>query len=138
MEFYQTELELGVTSVSGNPHAPSKPTYDPYWDELLRKEQSACKKVGEQVSQETKQFVHQPKYTHFIERYWVEKAGVKYWYYRYAWKEGRKLKRKYLGSVMSTKAKNKRRMVEEMILEDFTPQEIKDAIANFSTNAQTH
>lgn len=82
--------------------------------------------VGEQVKQDTKKIAHQhdvkihsrdTEATHWVEKYWVERVGNKYWYYRYTWMEGRKLRRHYLGSVRSPKANLKKQAVEEAILD---------------------
>ena len=118
MDYEQIELNLGTVSNSPTYNYLRSPQYDPYWDELLASEQSTCKTVGEQVTQTTEKFAHQPEYTHFVEKYWVEKKGEKYWYYRYAWMEGRKLKRKYIGSVNSPSKYKGTLMVKDVIVAD--------------------
>lgn len=139
MEFYQTELNIGIASVSGNPHAPIKPAYDPYWDELLREEQSTCDFVREQVNKDTKKIAPEHEKTnHWVEKYWVKRGSSKYWYWRYIWMEGRKLRRRHLGSTSSPKVKNLKRIIEDMILEGSTPQEITNAIDYFATTTQIH
>ncbi|WP_292869163.1 hypothetical protein [Nostoc sp. LPT] len=57
--------------------------------------------------------------THWVEKYWVERSGNKYWYYRYCWMVGRKKNRVYLGSVDSLKAKRKKADVEIAIADSF-------------------
>lgn len=140
MEFYQTELALGIASVSGNPHAPAKPTYDPYWDELLAEPQSTCKSVREQVKEDTEKTApeHDTEINHWVEKYWVERGNQKYWYYRYMWMEGRKLRRKHLGSVTSARAKVRKQLVEEGIEGSLSPIEIIELIDSFSTSTQIH
>ncbi|WP_414544302.1 hypothetical protein [Nostoc sp. CCY0012] len=63
--------------------------------------------------------------THWVERYWVERAENKYWYYRYCWMDGRKKNRVYIGSVNSPKAREKKSAVESAIADGQTPPEIK-------------
>lgn len=133
MEYQQTELNLGITSTSENPHYLRSPQYDSYWDELLVELQSTCKSVGEQVSESTDNSVHQQEYTHFIESYWVKRRNNKYWYYRYAWVEDRKICRKYIGSVNSLSKYKCTLMAKEMIEANFSPREIVEAIANFNS-----
>lgn len=108
------------------------PIYDPAWD-LRPQTQSTCKSVGEQVKEDTKKTApqHERRYTHWVEKYWVERGSKKYWYYRYMWMCGRKLRRKYLGSVTSTKARMKKVIVEESILDDLPPSEIVKLIDSF-------
>lgn len=140
MKHIQTELNLGIVITSDNPHSPTKPQYDPYWDKLCWEEQSTCESVGEQVSQSTQKSAHQHEIqtNHFIETYYVERGNNKYWYWRYTWMEGRKLRRKYVGSVNSARARRKKQVIEEYIRGDYTPNEIITALSNFSTNAETH
>lgn len=97
------------------------------------------KSVGAQVVADTKKSApeHDAKLynrdtdeisTHWIEKYWVERVGNKYWYYRYCWMEGRKKNRVYIGSVRSPKAQLKKQAVEEAIALELSPQEIKQLI----------
>ncbi len=97
------------------------------------------KSVGEQVTLTTSKFAHQhdtksydqhteDNPTHWIEKYWVERVGNKYWYYRYTWMEGRKMHRVYIGSVRSPKAQLKKQAVMEAIALELSPQEIKQLI----------
>jgi len=131
MEPLQQELNLGVASIPTIIEEWCKPQYDPYWDELLQEEQSTCDCVGEQVVQTTDKSIHQQEYTHFIETYWVERKGQKYWYYRYTWKRGEKLLRKYIGSVNSPNRRKCSLVVKEMIDYGATPDEIVEAIEKF-------
>lgn len=62
-----------------------------------------------------KLYDHCTEAVHWVEKYWVERVGNKYWYYRYMWMEGRKLHRHYIGSVKSNKANLKKRVVEDAI-----------------------
>ncbi|MBD2438265.1 DUF4102 domain-containing protein [Nostoc sp. FACHB-110] len=84
-------------------------------------------RVGAQVTSDTKKSAPQHD-THWVERYWVERAENKYWYYRYCWMEGRKKQRIYLGSVHSPKARDKKYSVENAIADGLTPQEIKQML----------
>ena len=107
---------------------------DPYWDELdttIAPSQGNC--VGEQVTSDTKKSAHQhDKQTHWVEKYWVERAGNKYWYYRYTWMSGRKLHRLYLGSAKSAIAIKKKQAVEAAINDGQTPSEIVQMIRSRS------
>jgi hypothetical protein len=140
MKYIQTELNLGITITSDNPHAPTKPQYDPYWDELCWEEQSTCESVGEQVATDTQKSAHQHEIqtNHFIEKYYVERGTNKYWYYRYTWMEGRKLRRRYMGSVDSARVKEKKRMVEEGIRDNLSPKQITTLLDHFSTTTEIH
>jgi hypothetical protein len=128
-----------------------KAIYDPYWDEItksdnvgeqLHSEDSPCNSVGEQVTPDTLKVAHQHDaqlylphteeiFTHWVERYWVERGTKKYWYYRYTWMEGRKLHRVYIGSITSNKAKAKKQAAEYAILDGQSPHEIKQLIRGF-------
>lgn len=105
---------------------------------------SPCDSVGEQVTTATarsantnnlvkfptKKFApqHDIRINHWVEKYWVERSGNKYWYYRYMWMEGRKLHRVYIGSENSPRAKRKKQAVEFAIADGQTPTEIKKLI----------
>ncbi|MEH1807556.1 DUF4102 domain-containing protein [Nostoc sp.] len=112
--------------------------YDPFWDELtppdshsvggqISEAQSPCKSVGEQVATDTQKSAPQHD-THWIEKYWVERATNKYWYFRYCWMTGRKINRLYLGSVDSIIAKRKKADIETAIADGLTPVEIEKLI----------
>ncbi len=83
--------------------------------------------VGAQVLDITKKVAPQHD-THWIEKYWVERSGNKYWYYRYCWMQGRKKHRRYLGSVDSPKARLKKQEVEIAISDGQSPHEIEKLI----------
>ncbi|MDF5706539.1 MAG: hypothetical protein PUP90_02365 [Nostoc sp. S4] len=68
---------------------------------------------------------------HWVEKYWVERSGNKYWYYRYCWMTGRKIHRCYLGSVHSKLAKHKKADVEVWISDGQSPSEIQNLIASW-------
>ena len=140
MDFIQTELNLGVASIPANNQEWRSPQYDSAWDESPGASQSTCQTVGEQVAQDTKKTAHQhdTEINHWIERYWVRRGINKYWYFRYTWMEGRKLRRKYLGSVISARAKKKKQAVEEYIRDGLTPDQITTLIDYFSTTTETH
>ena len=76
--------------------------------------------VGEQVKTNTKKSAPQHD-THWVEKYWVERSGNKYWYFRYCWMTGRKIHRLYLGSVRSRLAKRKKADVEVWISDGKLP-----------------
>ncbi|OUL28790.1 hypothetical protein [Nostoc sp. 106C] len=88
--------------------------------------------VGEQVTTNTKKSAHQhDKQTHWVEKYWVQREGNKYWYYRYAWMLGRKIHRRYIGSVESAIAKNRKSEVESAIADGESPTEIENLICSW-------
>ena len=85
--------------------------------------------VGAQVTLTTEKSAPQhEKLAHWIEKYWVERAGNKYWYFRYRWMSGRKSNRVYLGSVQSRLAQRKVELVKEAIADGKSPCEIKQLI----------
>jgi hypothetical protein len=75
--------------------------------------------------------------THWLEKYWVERSGNKYWYYRYCWMVGRKKNRCYIGSVDSVTAKQKRVLVETAIADGKLPDEIKQLIQGWKHEPST-
>ncbi|OKH17308.1 hypothetical protein FACHB389_34760 [Nostoc calcicola FACHB-389] len=79
--------------------------------------------VGAQVLDITEKVAPQHD-THWIEKYWVERSGNKYWYYRYCWMTGRKKNRRYLGSVNSKLAKRKKADIEVWISDGYSSSEI--------------
>ncbi|MEH1971103.1 DUF4102 domain-containing protein [Nostoc sp.] len=93
-------------------------------------------RVGAQVVLDTKKVAPQHD-THWIEKYWVERSGNKYWYYRYCWMVGRKKNRLYLGSVDSIIAKRKKAVVETAIADGKLPLEIKDLIRGWKNESPT-
>ena len=132
MDYLQIELSLDIASVPATFAELRSPQYYPYWYYLSAEALSTCKSVGEQVANKTKESAHQHEYTHFIETYWVERKNQKYWYYRYAWMNGRKMSRKYIGSVNSSSKYKCTLMVKELIEANFSPNEIVRAIAKFN------
>ncbi len=84
--------------------------------------------VGEQVKHHTQKQAQQNEPAHWIERYWVERGGNKYWYYRYTWMAGRKMHRVYIGSTRSRQAQTKVELVREAIDQGKSPCEIKQLI----------
>ena len=140
MDFIQTELKLGIASIPANTQEWRSPQYDPTWDESPEASQSTCETVGEQVTAETKKSAHQhdTEISHWVEKYWVKRGINKYWYFRYTWMEGRRLRRKYLGSVISARAKKKKQVVESYIRDGLSPNEITTLIDHFSTTIETH
>ncbi|WP_298908732.1 DUF4102 domain-containing protein [uncultured Nostoc sp.] len=116
------------------------PVYDPSWDKIetapqqgdsvggqIRESESPYKSVGEQVASDTQKSAPQHD-THWVEKYWVERSGNKYWYFRYCWMTGRKINRLYLGSVNSIIAKRKKADVEIAIADGRLPIEIENLI----------
>ncbi|MEH2342540.1 MAG: DUF4102 domain-containing protein [Nostoc sp.] len=122
--------------------------YDPYWDKLDTRQnshsvggqilefESPCKSVGEQVTLTTQKTAPQHD-THWVEKYWVERATNKYWYFRYCWMTGRKINRLYLGSVDSVIAKRKKADVEVAIADGKLPFEIKDLIRGWKNDRKS-
>jgi hypothetical protein len=88
--------------------------------------------VGEQVLTDTEKTAHQhdTQITHWVEKYWVARGNNKYWYYRYTWMEGRKLRRLYIGSVNSPQARHKVELIKEAIDSEKSPCEVKELLAN--------
>ena len=84
-------------------------------------------RVGAQVILDTKKVAPQHD-AHWVEKYWVERGGNKYWYYRYCWMVGRKKNRRYIGSVDSIRAKQKKSAVEIAIADGLSPIEIEKLI----------
>ena len=121
--------------------------YDPFWDELtpqnshsvgaqILESDNPYKTVGAQVSQVTKKVAPQHD-THWIEKYWVERSGNRYWYFRYCWMAGRKKNRLYLGSVDSVMAKRKKADVEIAIADGKLPFEIEKLIRGWKNDSST-
>ncbi|MHC5727115.1 MAG: DUF4102 domain-containing protein [Nostoc sp.] len=94
--------------------------------------------VGGQVNLDTKKSAPQHD-THWLEKYWVERSGNKYWYYRYCWMTGRKIHRHYIGAVRSRSAINLRDDVEIAITCGQSPTEIEKLIRSWkSRQKQPH
>ncbi|MEH2371955.1 DUF4102 domain-containing protein [Nostoc sp.] len=87
-------------------------------------------RVAGQVALNTKKTAPQHD-THWVEKYWVERSGNKYWYFRYCWMVGRKKNRIYLGSVDSILAKRKKADVEVWISDGQSPSEIQKLIQSW-------
>jgi len=96
---------------------------------------TAKTRVGGQVTLNTKKSAPQHD-THWVEKYWVERSGNKYWYFRYCWMVGRKKNRIYLGSVDSVKARKIKQVVEIAIADGITPAQIKKLIRQERSNAK--
>ncbi|MBN3885635.1 MAG: hypothetical protein HWQ44_22585 [Nostoc sp. JL34] len=84
-------------------------------------------RVGGQVVLNTEKVAPQHD-AHWVEKYWVERSGNKYWYYRYCWMVGRKKNRVYLGSVSSIITRRKKADVEVWIRNGLAPVEIEKLI----------
>ncbi|MEH2174809.1 DUF4102 domain-containing protein [Nostoc sp.] len=121
--------------------------HDPYWDELTPQESHS---VGAQISESdfpytsvgahvaTDTLKTAPQHdTHWLEKYWVERSGNKYWYYRYCWMVGRKKNRLYLGSVNSIIAKRKKADVEVWIADGKLPSDIEKLIRGWKNESPT-
>ncbi|MEH2137148.1 hypothetical protein [Nostoc sp.] len=93
-------------------------------------------RVGAQVSHITQKVAPQHD-THWVERYWVERSGNKYWYFRYCWMTGRKKNRRYIGSVDSITAKGRRELVETAIADGKLPIEIEKLIKGWKHEPST-
>lgn len=110
------------------------PQHDPYWDYIVREEVTAdtsnapkpdnC--VREQVTSDTLKVA--PEQIHWTEEYWVERNHKKYYYWRYCWMEGRKIRRCHIGSVRSHRALLKKEAVLGAIALGQSPQEIKQIV----------
>jgi hypothetical protein len=103
---------------------------------LVTKPHTAQSLVGAQVRSDTKKSAPQQD-THWIERYWVERSGNKYWYYRYCWMVGRKKNRIYLGSVTSMTARRKKADIEVWMSNGKLPIEIKQLIQGWKNESPT-
>nr|MDZ8005791.1 hypothetical protein [Nostoc sp. DedSLP05]MDZ8102143.1 hypothetical protein [Nostoc sp. DedSLP01] len=86
--------------------------------------------VGGQVTCNTQKSAPQHD-THWVEKYWVERSTNKYWYFRYCWMTGRKIHRRYLGSVDSPKAKFRKSEIENAIADGQCPAEIEKLICSW-------
>lgn len=85
--------------------------------------------VGEQVTTDTTKTAPQHDTpTHWVEKYWVERSGNKYWYYRYMYMTGRKLHRIYIGSVNSRAARELKAGVESAMAFGESQSEIEKLI----------
>jgi hypothetical protein len=120
--------------------------YDPFWDEptpqnshsvggQISESDFPYKSVGEQVGNDTLKSAPQHD-THWIEKYWVERSGNRYWYFRYCWMTGRKINRLYLGSVDSVIAKHKKADVETAMKKGKLPAEIGELIHSWRGGCQ--
>ncbi|BAZ54187.1 C-5 cytosine-specific DNA methylase (plasmid) [Nostoc sp. NIES-4103] len=88
-----------------------------------------CFDVGAQVTADTEKSAPQHDTpTHWVEKYWVERSGNKYWYYRYCWMVGRKKHRRYLGGVSSLLGRRLKVIVEDAIADGQLPSEIENFI----------
>jgi hypothetical protein len=125
------------------------PVYDPAWDEVetapqnshsvgaqISESDNPYTSVGAQVATDTKKIAPQHD-THWVEKYWVERSGNKYWYYRYCWMVGRKKNRCYIGSVDSITAKQKKADVEIAIADGKLPIEIEKLIRGWKHEPST-
>ncbi|MEH2197402.1 DUF4102 domain-containing protein [Nostoc sp.] len=105
----------------------------------IRESDLQYKSVGEQVTSNTLScnstnivvtfdtYKSAPQHdTHWVEKYWVERSGNKYWYFRYCWMTGRKINRLYLGSANSVIARRKKADVEVWISDGLTSVEIQE------------
>lgn len=93
-------------------------------------------RVGGKVILDTEKVAPQHD-TDWIEKYWVERSGNKYWYYRYCWMVGRKKNRCYLGSVDSITARRKKADVEVWIADGKLPIEIEKLIKGWKHEPST-
>ncbi|MCV3213031.1 hypothetical protein OGM63_05730 [Plectonema radiosum NIES-515] len=123
----------------------SAPEHDPYWDECVKEQVTAdtsnaqkpdnC--VREQVANDTDKVA--PEHIHWTEEYWVERNQKKYYYWRYCWMEGRKIRRCHIGSVRSLEALGNYQAIRCAIARNQSPQEVKQLIkpkTDFSTIVQ--
>ena len=92
--------------------------------------------VRAQVKLDTKKVAPEHN-THWVEKYWVERSGNKYWYFRYCWMTGRKKNRIHLGSVDSVISKRKKADVEIAIADGKSPFEIENLIQGWKHEPST-
>ncbi|MEH2000583.1 MAG: DUF4102 domain-containing protein [Nostoc sp.] len=90
--------------------------------------------VRAQVKLDTRKFAPEHN-THWVEKYWVERSGNKYWYFRYCWMTGRKKNRRHIGSVNSIIAKRKKADVEVWITDGKLPIEIEKLIRGWKNES---
>lgn len=124
------------------PNQPKiKVTHDPYWDEITRNADTQQaeiqgKSVSEQVVSDTLTTECIGKsscsLTHWIEVFYVPRQQKKHYYYRYTWMNGRKLHRKYIGSVNSQRAIALKNQIQEMINQGRSPSEIIQVLSGYS------
>lgn len=113
------------------------------WERLVRAQVTAStvktpveSPVRVQVVLDTKKIA--PEHTtHWVEKYWVERNGNKYWYYRYCWMVGRKKNRRHIGSVDSILSKQKRELVEIAIADGKLSIEIEQLIRGWKNEPST-
>lgn len=86
-------------------------------------------RVGAQATTNTKKVAPQHD-THWVEKYWVERSGNKYWYFRYCWMVGRRKNRRYIGSADSIIAKRKKADVEVWIADGLSPIQIEKLLCS--------
>lgn len=84
--------------------------------------------TNNQVAITTQKTAPQHETTHWTEKYWVQRCGRKYWYWRYCWMDGRKIHRRYIGSVNSPLARDRKLAIEEAINFGRSPKEIQQLI----------
>lgn len=91
-------------------------------------------RIGAQVNTDTKKSAPQhDKPTHWVEKYWVQREGNRYWYYRYCWMTGRKKSRRYIGSVESARAQNRKLEIESAIADGDIPSEIQNLMRSWKS-----
>lgn len=130
---HQQDASVGeqISLFSAHQHIAPKSPYQSVGEQVAEEtiKDTVETLVGEQVALDTKKSAHQhDKQTHWVERYWVERGGNKYWYYRYTWMEGRKMHRHYIGSTLKLSAQRKKEAVEVAIASGLSPCEIKQMI----------
>ncbi len=111
--------------VSWEPYGGSTPINIKYL-QLAHQQTSTCKTVGGQVKNHTKNLAHQ--HNGWVEKYSVIRGGNKYFYWRFAWREGGKKRRRYIGSTSSKKAIATVERVRDAITQGKLPDEIVELL----------
>lgn len=113
--------------------------HDPYWDEITKEVDKTVGEqfqdtdtVGGQVQNNTQKVA--PQQCHWLEKYWVERHNKKYYYWRYCWMEGRKIKRCYIGSINSGSAKRKYADVAFAIEDGESPEQIQIMVRSYGSD----
>ncbi|MBW4678113.1 MAG: hypothetical protein KME52_30250 [Desmonostoc geniculatum HA4340-LM1] len=122
------EWELRV----GGQNSQAEQPYQSVGGQVTLNTQNTCTPHTREVICNTQKSAPQHD-THWVERYWVERSGNKYWYFRYCWMVGRKIHRHYLGSVNSKLAKRKKADIEVWISDGQPPGEIEKLIHSWKS-----
>lgn len=103
--------------------------------EIAHQHISTCESVGGQVENDTKKVAHQ--HDVWIEKYSVVRSGVKYFYWRFAWREAGRKHRHYIGSCTNPKARERVERVKSAISLGKSPSEIVGLLQVAKTTTDT-